>query len=112
MSESGSSALWRGITIRPRGGRTAPLRGFLLTESGSAGVLVAAVVVALLWANVDHASYESFWTTQLSISVGGHALEDDLRGWLNSGLMTLFFLVVLVVSAVWFAIVRNQEKEA
>lgn len=25
---------------------------------------------------------------------------------------TLFFLVVLVVSAVWFAIVRNQEKEA
>jgi Na+/H+ antiporter NhaA len=94
MSESGASTLWRGITLRPRGGRTAPLRGFLLTESGSAGVLVAAVVVALLWANVDHASYESFWTTRLSVSLGDHGLDDDLRGWLNSGLMTLFFLVI------------------
>jgi Na+/H+ antiporter NhaA len=66
----------------------------LLTESGSAGVLVAAVVVALIWANVDNASYESFWTTRLSISLGGRSLDDDLRGWLNSGLMTLFFLVI------------------
>jgi Na+/H+ antiporter NhaA len=80
--------------MRPRGGRTAPLRGFLLTESGSAGVLVAAVLLAVLWANVDHTSYETFLTKRLSISLGGHTLDDDLRGWLNSGLMTLFFLVI------------------
>ena len=32
---------------------TAPLRAFLRTESGSAGVLVAAIVAALVWANID-----------------------------------------------------------
>jgi Na+/H+ antiporter NhaA len=93
-SEPSSSAVWRGVTLRPLGGRTAPLRAFLLTESGSAGVLVAAVVTALVWANVGHSSYESLWSTQLSVRLGDHALQDDLRGWVNSGLMTLFFLVI------------------
>jgi len=32
---------------------TAPLRSFLRTESGSAGVLVAAIVAALVWSNLD-----------------------------------------------------------
>ncbi len=82
------------MTLRPLGGRTAPLRAFLLTESGSAGVLVAAVVTALVWANVDHSSYESLWSTGLSLRLGDHVLDDDLRGWVNSGLMTLFFLVI------------------
>ena len=44
-------------------GITAPVRAFLRTESGSAGVLVAAIVVALIWANVGGRSYESFWHT-------------------------------------------------
>jgi Na+/H+ antiporter NhaA len=82
------------MTLRPRGGRTAPLRAFLATESGSAGILLAAVVLALLWANVDQGSYESVWSTRLSLRLGTHVLGDDLRGWLDSGLMTLFFLVV------------------
>ena len=94
MSEAGSSPLWRTITLRPRGGRGAPLRNFLLTESGSAGILAAAVVVALVWANLDEASYHDLWTTHLSITLGSHAIDDDLRGWLNNGLMTLFFLVI------------------
>jgi Na+/H+ antiporter NhaA len=34
------------------------------------------------------------WTGILSFSLGGHVLETDLRGWINEGLMTLFFLVV------------------
>ncbi|MGA8246540.1 MAG: Na+/H+ antiporter NhaA [Nocardioides sp.] len=93
MSEPNATP-WRAITRRPRGGRGAPLRAFLLTESGSAGVLVAAVAVALLWANVDQASYERLWSTQLSVRLGRHALADDLRGWVNDGLMALFFLVV------------------
>src|SRR4029079_3681862 len=75
-------------------GRGAPLRNFLLTESGSAGILAAAVVVALVWANLDEASYHDLWTTHLSITLGSHAIDDDLRGWLNNGLMTLFFLVI------------------
>jgi Na+/H+ antiporter NhaA len=94
MSEPSSPSLWSGVTLRPRGGRTAPLRAFLQTESGSARVLLAAVVVALAWANLDHASYDSVWATDLSFRLGHHVLADDLRGWLNSGLMTLFFLVI------------------
>jgi Na+/H+ antiporter NhaA len=70
------------------------LRSFLRTESGSAGVLVAAIAVALLWANLFPGSYEGFWQTDLSIRLGGVGIGLDLREWVNSGLMTLFFLVV------------------
>jgi Na+/H+ antiporter NhaA len=73
---------------------TAPLRAFLRTESGSAGILVAAIVVALIWTNVDVTSYESFWTADLSIRLGGFGVTRDLRIWINSGLMAFFFLVV------------------
>ncbi len=72
-----------------------PVRDFLATETGSAAVLVVAAVVALVWANspIRH-SYESLWTTELSVRLGGGEVANDLRGWVNSGLMTLFFLVV------------------
>ncbi|GLK99397.1 Na+/H+ antiporter NhaA [Dactylosporangium matsuzakiense] len=72
----------------------APLRRFIATESGSAGVLVAAIVAALVWANLDEAGYERLWSTELALKVGSWELADDLRAWVNSGLMTLFFLVV------------------
>jgi Na+/H+ antiporter NhaA len=73
----------------------APVRDFLGTETGSAVVLLAAAVLALIWANspLRH-SYESLWTTRLSIRIGGGGIEADLRHWVNQGLMTLFFLVV------------------
>ncbi|MFF0266797.1 Na+/H+ antiporter NhaA [Kribbella sp. NPDC004536] len=83
------------------GGRTdwrrefaAPLRAFLRTEAGSSGVLAAGIVVALVWANVAPGTYDAFWRTDLSIAVGHRELGLDLRDWINSGLMTLFFLVV------------------
>ena len=72
----------------------APLRVFLRTESGSAGVLVLAIVAALVWANVDAGSYETVWRTTLSLRLGDHGVTRDLRTWVNSGLMTFFFLVV------------------
>jgi Na+/H+ antiporter NhaA len=72
----------------------APLRAFLRTESGSAGVLVAAIVAALVWANLDAAGYAAVWDTDFSVRFGGMGISEDLRTWVNSGLMTLFFLVV------------------
>jgi len=66
----------------------------LRTETGSAAVLLAAVVAALVWVNVDASSYARVWQTTLSIRVGDTGLSHDLRYWLNSGLMTLFFFVV------------------
>jgi Na+/H+ antiporter NhaA len=86
----------------PYNGRTAwarnlaaPVRDFLSTETGSAIVLVAGTLVALLWANSPwwH-SYEDLWTTKLSIALGGSEISLDLRHWVNEGLMTFFFLVV------------------
>jgi Na+/H+ antiporter NhaA len=73
----------------------APVRDFLSTETGSASVLVAATIAALLWANSPawH-SYESVWTTKLSIQLGSGSIATDLRHWVNEGLMTFFFLVV------------------
>ena len=84
----------------PLSGRTAwarnlqtPLRVFLRTETGSAAVLAAMAVAALAWINIDASSYHSVWGTQLPVRVGGLGVSLDLRGWVNSGLMTFFFFV-------------------
>jgi Na+/H+ antiporter NhaA len=74
-------------------GRT-PLRQFLRTETGSATILVGATLAALIWSNVASGSYEAFWAARLNASVGGHGMTMDLREFVNSGLMALFFLVV------------------
>jgi Na+/H+ antiporter NhaA len=71
-----------------------PLRQFLRTETGSAAILLAATVAALVWANAAAGSYESLWSSRLSVSLGSMGLSDTLHGWVNSGLMTFFFLVV------------------
>jgi Na+/H+ antiporter NhaA len=72
-----------------------PLRTFLRTETGSAAVLLAGVVAALVWANIDVESYVHVWEkTTLSIHIGDSGLSNDLRYWVNAGLMTLFFFVI------------------
>ena len=89
------------MAVADYAGRTAwsrtvptPLREFLRTETGSAVLLLAATVVALLWVNVDSHSYSSLWTTRFSVEVGDSGIALDLRGWINSGLMTFFFFVI------------------
>jgi Na+/H+ antiporter NhaA len=72
-----------------------PVRGFLGTETGSAVVVLAAAIAALLWANSWWSgSYDSLWDTQLAIRIGDGGLSMELREWVNKGLMTFFFLVV------------------
>jgi Na+/H+ antiporter NhaA len=95
----------RGVTeaaaTTPLTGRTAwarnletPLRQFLRTETGSAAVLLAATVAALVWANARHGSYDSVWSTQLQVRVGSASIEQTLRDWINTGLMAFFFFIV------------------
>ena len=72
----------------------APVRDFLSTESGGAVAVIAAVVIALCWANAAPHSYETVWNTHLSIRIAGGGVAATLRTWVNQGLMTLFFLVV------------------
>jgi Na+/H+ antiporter NhaA len=83
---TGHTALSRNLAL--------PARDFLRTETGGAAVLLGAVVAALVWANVASHTYDSFWTTELSIHLGHWQLVEDLRGWVNQGLMAFFFLVV------------------
>jgi Na+/H+ antiporter NhaA len=74
--------------------KAAPVRQFLRAEAGSSIVLLLATIAALVWSNVATSSYGSFWTTDLSISLGHHTLDADLRHWVNEGLMAFFFFVV------------------
>jgi Na+/H+ antiporter NhaA len=92
-SESRPAASLEGRTAWGRSVE-APLRDFLRTETGSAAVLLGATLAALAWVNIDAASYQHFWHTTLSLRVGGAGLSQDLRHWVNNGLMTFFFLVI------------------
>jgi Na+/H+ antiporter NhaA len=73
----------------------APVRDYLNTESSGAMVLLLAAIAALVWSNSPWSdSYDSFWTTDVSIRVGSEGISLQLREWVSDGLMTLFFLVV------------------
>ena len=72
-----------------------PLRAFIRTEASGGIVLLAATVAAPVWANSPVAdSYGSLWHTELRLALGSLELAQDLRHWINDGLMTLFFFVV------------------
>src|SRR4051794_11391007 len=93
MMESATTAASEGQRTAWERNLRAPVRRWLHTQTSGAIVLVAAALAALVWANVGH-SYESVWTTPLSLTLGHHGLKTDLRGWVNEGLMALFFLEV------------------
>jgi len=74
----------------PRG-----VRRFLDTEAAGGLVLLGAAAVALIWANIPwRSSYQALWNTGLSVGVGRFVLAEDLRHWVNDGLMAVFFFVV------------------
>lgn len=66
------------------------LREFLHDEAIGGVALLAGVVAALLWANVDGTGYEAFWHRDADVL----GLGLDLRHWINDGLMVVFFFVV------------------
>jgi len=71
----------------PRG----PLAEFLHDEAAGGVVLLAAAVVALVWANSPaRDAYFSLWETHVSVA----GIDEDLQHWVNDGLMALFFFVV------------------
>jgi Na+/H+ antiporter NhaA len=88
----------------------APVRDFFATETGGAAFLLAASIAALLWANIDVASYDRVWHTSLSIRLGGAGVTLDLREWVNGGLMTFFFFVVGLEARREFDIGELRER--
>jgi NhaA family Na+:H+ antiporter len=72
-----------------------PVASFLRVEAAGGIVLFLAALVAMIWANSAWSgSYEALWHTEIELRIGSFALGEDLRHWVNDGLMALFFLVV------------------
>ena len=72
-----------------------PVRTFLANEAGSAGLLLGATLLALVWANSPLSdSYVSLWHTELAVRIGDAQIAKDLGHWVDDGLMVLFFFVV------------------
>jgi Na+/H+ antiporter NhaA len=75
----------------------AALWNYLQTEAGSAFVLVAGALAALAWANLPGGLYETVWTTHLSVRLGPWGISEELRRWVNDGLMIFFFFFFFFV---------------
>jgi Na+:H+ antiporter, NhaA family len=73
---------------------TSPIQQILAIEAASGIVLLAATVVALVWANLWAFSYAELWHTPIGGRVGPWSYEQPLHFWVNDGLMTIFFFVV------------------
>src|SRR3712207_4810828 len=72
-----------------------PFQDFAHKQSSGGIVLIAAAVIALVWANSPWGeSYSTLWHTKLTIGVGDFSISKDLTHWINDGLMAIFFLVV------------------
>lgn len=71
-----------------------PLERYLNLEAGSATLLMAAAVAALVWSNAAGSSYEEFWSTTVRVELGPLELEEDLLHVVNDLLMAVFFYVV------------------
>jgi NhaA family Na+:H+ antiporter len=68
---------------------------FTRLEASGGIVLLAAALLALVWANSSWAeSYFELWHIPLSIQIGGFSLSHDLHWWINEALMVVFFFVV------------------
>jgi Na+:H+ antiporter, NhaA family len=72
-----------------------PFQDFAQKASSGGILLIAATVVALVWANSPWGeSYAALWHTKLTVGVGDFSISKDLTHWINDGLMAVFFLVV------------------
>ena len=72
-----------------------PFQDFAHKQSAGGILLIAATVVALVWANSPWGeSYAALWHTKLTVGLGDFSISKDLAHWINDGLITVFFLVV------------------
>ena len=71
-----------------------PLQEFLRSSTAAAVPLLIAVGIALVAANSPWwRSFAQVWDTPVVLRVGRWAIAEDVRFWINEGLMTFFFLL-------------------
>jgi NhaA family Na+:H+ antiporter len=72
-----------------------PIQQFLRIEAASGLLLLAAAVIALVWANSPlRGAYDDLWHTPVGFTLGEWNATRPLHFWVNDGLMTIFFFVV------------------
>jgi Na+:H+ antiporter, NhaA family len=72
-----------------------PFQLFAATESSGGILMLAAAIIALIWANSSlNDFYQELWKTAISVGLDKGLFEHSLHFWINEGLMTLFFFVV------------------
>ena len=73
-----------------------PMLRFLRIEAASGALMLAAAVVALVWANSPwRGSYQDLLHSHVRFELGGVlVLDEPLEAWINDALMVVFFFVV------------------
>ncbi|MCQ3810797.1 MAG: Na+/H+ antiporter NhaA [Acidimicrobiia bacterium] len=72
-----------------------PIHQFAAIEAAGGVLMLIATVVALVWVNSPwQSSYDDFWHTHVSFSVGDYHFDHDLEKIVHDGLMAVFFFVV------------------
>ncbi|MCH9063079.1 Na+/H+ antiporter NhaA [Legionella pneumophila serogroup 1] len=72
-----------------------PLDRFIRIETSTAILLLLSTFVALIMANSPWSkSFLSIWDITLGIHLGSFEFSRSIHGWINDGLMTLFFFFV------------------
>ncbi len=75
--------------------RARPFQRFTQTEAAGGVLLLLSAVLALALANSPWSgAYEHFWSAPVTVSLPNRELSLTLRGWMNDGLMAVFFLLV------------------
>jgi NhaA family Na+:H+ antiporter len=75
-----------------------PLQRFMAEETAGGFVMLAAALVALVWANSPAwQSYVDLWSTPIVVEVGSTIhLDHTLQEWINDALMVVFFFLVAI----------------
>ena len=63
-------------------------------QRAGALLLLIATAAAIVWANLAHDAYETFWQMPLSLGIGDLRLDFTLHALVNDALMALFFFTV------------------
>lgn len=72
-----------------------PFREFMRVEASGGIIVVICLIIALLWVNLPiGATYDIFWGTHLSVSIGSLTLNEPLGFWVNDLLMAIFFFLI------------------
>ncbi len=75
--------------------RWGPLQAFFRSSTAGGAVLMVAAIVALLWSNSSTApAYQWLLHLPLGVSANGASFTLSLHGWIDDGLMAVFFLLV------------------